>query len=362
MRSTRRFYLIPLIFALVLILAVVLILPSPRRLAALAASTAAPTAPPAEESAAPVTAVPTAAPEEAKEAVAAPATTPEAASAPSPAPETEPPETEPPEDVPPGRGPVTIDGKTYLADGAGGLVSPGEGLHDWDGFTYYFFADGSIAVSQVISLEEDSYAFDSMGRRLTPLRAAVETSEIGKTAEQLVLAVDHDLSFWEKGEDGAWRLRLETYCGYGRNGLTPGRERVMGSKTTPIGAFPLTLAFGTGENPGTEMTYRQITENSYWSEVEDETFNTWVESETPVPGEHLADYYQYKYAVNIGFNLEDIVYSRGCAIFLHVKSKDSWDTAGCVSLSEEDMLTLLCSLRDGAYIIIVSDLASLFKY
>lgn len=195
-----------------------------------------------------------------------------------------------------------------------------------------------------------------------PLQAAVEACATAEKTDQIVLAVDHALTFWERGEDGAWQLRLEAACGYGKNGLVLAEERIMGSKTTPIGAFPLTLAFGTGENPGTDMTWRRITEASYWSEAEDESFNTWVESETPVPGEHLIDYYQYKYAVNIGFNLEDIVYSRGCAIFLHVKSRNSWDTAGCVSLSEEDMLALLWMLRDGAYMIIVPDMESIGDY
>lgn len=195
-----------------------------------------------------------------------------------------------------------------------------------------------------------------------PLQAAVEACATAEKTDQIVLAVDHALTFWERGEDGAWQLRLEAACGYGKNGLVLAEERIMGSKTTPIGAFPLTLAFGTGENPGTDMTWRRITEASYWSEVEDESFNTWVESEKPVPGEHLIDYYQYKYAVNIGFNLEDIVYSRGCAIFLHVKSRNSWDTAGCVSLTEEDMLALLRMLRDGAYMIIVPDAESIGDY
>ncbi len=195
-----------------------------------------------------------------------------------------------------------------------------------------------------------------------PLQAAVEACATAEKTDQIVLAVDHALTFWEKAEDGAWQLRMEAACGYGKNGLVLAEERIMGSKTTPIGAFPLTLAFGTGENPGTDMTWRRITEASYWSEVEDESFNTWVESETPVPGEHLIDYYQYKYAVNIGFNLEDIVYSRGSAIFLHCKSADHWYTAGCVSLTEEDMLALLRMLRDGAYMIIVPDAESIGDY
>lgn len=200
------------------------------------------------------------------------------------------------------------------------------------------------------------------GNDCDPLQAAVEACATAEKTDQIVLAVDHELTFWEKAEDGAWQRRMEAYCGYGANGLVMAEERVMGSKTTPIGAFPLTLAFGRGESANTEMTYRQITPNSYWSEVEDESFNTWVESETPMPGEHLIDYYQYKYAVNIGFNLEDIVYSRGCAIFLHCKSNDHWYTAGCVSLTEEDMLSLLAYLRDGAYMIIVPDAESIAEY
>ena len=53
---------------------------------------------------------------------------------------------------------------------------------------------------------------------------------------------------------------------------------------------------------------------------------------------------------------------RGCAIFLHCKSADHWYTAGCVSLTEEDMLALLLMLRDGAYMIIVPDAESIAEY
>ncbi len=236
------------------------------------------------------------------------------------------------------------------------------GLYEADGYTYYCHEDGTMAVSEVISIDGIDYVFDEQGRWLSPLRAAVEASATAQKTAQLVLVVDHNLTFWEKGADDSWRLMMDTYCGYGGNGLVAAEERIMGSRTTPIGAFPLTMSFGTGENPGTAMLYRQITEESYWSSEEDETFNTWVESASAVSGEHLIDYYQYKYAVNIGFNLEDIVYSRGCAIFLHCKSTSSWNTAGCVSLAEDDMLAVLLSLRDGAYIIIVPDLITLADY
>ena len=80
-----------------------------------------------------------------------------------------------------------------------------------------------------------------------PLQAAVEACATAEKTDQIVLAVDHALTFWERGEDGAWQKRMEAACGYGKNGLVLGEERIMGSKTTPIGAFPLTLAFSTGE-------------------------------------------------------------------------------------------------------------------
>ena len=112
-------------------------------------------------------------------------------------------------------------------------------------------------------------------------------------------------------------------------------------------------AFGLSENPGTEMTYKQITPQSYLSGEED-TYNTWVESERPLEGsEHLIDYYQYKYAMNIGFNINPTVFGRGAAIFLHCKSTDRWWTAGCVSVPEDVMLKLLQKSKDGEYIIIV---------
>lgn len=72
-------------------------------------------------------------------------------------------------------------------------------------------------------------------------------------------------------------------------------------------------------------------------------------------GEHLTDYYQYKYAVNIGFNVNPTTYGIGAGIFLHCKSNTSWNTSGCVSLTEENMVWLLKKLKNGAYMIIVED-------
>ena len=105
-----------------------------------------------------------------------------------------------------------------------------------------------------------------------------------------------------------------------------------------------------------------MTPYSYWS-GEKESYNTWVESTTPISGEHLSDYsICYRYAMAIGFNIEPTVYKRGSAIFLHCKNPAEWGSAGCVSVEESDMITLLQQCHNGCYIMIVPDEASIARF
>ena len=191
------------------------------------------------------------------------------------------------------------------------------------------------------------------------LAEIIENTQTAQKTDQIILVVDHSLSLWNKQDDGHWYMDFDTYCGYGRNGLS--RDRWAGDKTTPIGSFPMLYAFGLVDNPGTEMSYRKITPNSYLSSAQS-TYNTWVESSYYVPGEHLIDYYQYKYAMNIGYNINPVRYGRGAAIFLHCKSYDRWWTSGCVSVEEDIMLDLLLKSHDGEYMIIVPSVDDVYSY
>ena len=179
----------------------------------------------------------------------------------------------------------------------------------------------------------------------------IANTKTAQMTDQIILVVDHDLTLWNKNVDGSWQMALNSYCGYGKNGMSSNRH--AGDKTTPIGSFPILYAFGLVDNPGTAMQYLKITPQSYLS-GEEATYNTWVESDRPLyDSEHLIDYYQYKYAMNIGFNVNPTIYGRGAAIFLHCKSYDRWWTAGCVSVPEDIMLKLLKQSHNGVYIIIV---------
>ena len=216
------------------------------------------------------------------------------------------------------------------------------------------------------SLIEDTLA-------TVPLRSASETMEdtkaqalagtlTAKITDQIILVVDHRLSLYNRQADGSWKRALDTYCGYGRNGLKAWNLRQEGDQTTPIGSFPILFSFGIASNPGTAMSWRDVTPYSYWS-GEKESYNTWVESATPINGEHLSDYtICYKYAMAIGFNIQPTVYKRGSAIFLHCKNPAEWGSAGCVSVEESAMISLLQQCHDGCYIMIVPDEASIAAF
>ena len=206
--------------------------------------------------------------------------------------------------------------------------------------------------------------FDAYGRMLDDSKVPpinyLSIMSTAKKTNQIIMVIGHNLMLFSKA-NGRWTKDVSSYCGYGQNGFKLANERREGDKTTPIGSFTLPLAFGPGKNPGTSMTYRQITKNSYWSGDYD-TYNTWVESSYRVPGEHLIDYVEYKYAMAIGFNMNPTVYKRGSAIFLHCKSADRWYTSGCVSVPEDVMLTLMKKTKNGAYMVIVPERTKLRNY
>ncbi|MBQ8089884.1 MAG: L,D-transpeptidase family protein [Pyramidobacter sp.] len=196
------------------------------------------------------------------------------------------------------------------------------------------------------------------------LKALVSASKTAQKTDQILLVVDHSMTFWEKGESGEWAKTMDRECGYGKKGLIDAAKKREGDVKTPTGAFPILHAFGRHPNPGTAMTWKAVTPNSYWADdvKVPATYNTWVESETKIGGEHLIDYYQYDYAMAVGYNVNPQVPGLGSAIFVHVKATDHWTTGGCVSLEEDAMIELLKKAHDGAWIIIVKKAADVAKY
>ena len=207
-------------------------------------------------------------------------------------------------------------------------------------------------------------AFVASAASAADLKTLLASTHVAHRVDQIILVVDHNMTFWTKNAQGEWNKEMDRECGYGKKGLIDAAQKREGDVKTPVGAFPILHAFGRKPNPGTEMTWKAITPYSYWADdvKKPATYNTWVESKTKIGGEHLIDYYQYDYAMAVGHNTNPQIPGLGSAIFVHVKAKDHWTTGGCISLEEDAMIELLKRARNGAWIIIVKNAADVAKY
>lgn len=210
------------------------------------------------------------------------------------------------------------------------------------------------------------------------------TPTLADSVAQLRVAASADVLFLVSGdgtqagcdfyafykEKGDWKAGFSTAGYLGANGINY-NTRSEGDRTTPGGLYPLGMCFGIAENPGNlQKSYYKITSDDYWDgDVNSDTYNQLVKgSEMPASwnsaaSEHLIDYQeQYKYAVNIDFNVNPVVKGRGSAIFLHCTRSGGTVTAGCVAIPEADMLQVLRMLRGEAYILIVKDLVDIQNY
>lgn len=156
---------------------------------------------------------------------------------------------------------------------------------------------------------------------------------------------------------GQWQTILSTGGQVGSGGVGQASEYVS---NTPKGSYGMSLAFGTGGNPGSPLPYRQITPNSYWiSNVNDPQYNTWQERATSDPAdEHLISYsQQYQYAIALDYNGG---VGGGSAFFLHVSN--GAPTAGCIAVPLGVMQQLITRIHGGARIINVNSQAELANY
>lgn len=194
----------------------------------------------------------------------------------------------------------------------------------------------------------------------TGIEGLIASSQTSQYTDQILGVVANSSSstvyLFEKN-GSQWQTVLSVPGRVGYNGVGSSYE---GSGRTPKGAYQLGFAFGTGPNPGTNLAYKQITGSSYWiSNPEDPQYNTWQErSNSSTLDEHMSDYpTQYKYGITLNYNNG---VNGGSAFFVHVNGNGA--TAGCVSVSESNMLYLMQHIRNGAYIINVNSEAELANY
>lgn len=153
---------------------------------------------------------------------------------------------------------------------------------------------------------------------------------------------------YEKDDNNQWNLILSTNGVVGKNGMSPDRHE--GDMTTPEGIFGFLFEFGIAPNPGTNMEYRQIHPNDYWSSVpSEEEYNTWVTYQGDPEERFGSDKYEalyhiplYKYGAALDFNYgSNKIIGKGTAIFFHIAPYSGGGTAGCVGIPEAELVEVL---------------------
>lgn len=172
-----------------------------------------------------------------------------------------------------------------------------------------------------------------------------------KTSNQVIIAktdsiekISAKLYAFEK-VDGVWREAFEPMdATIGKNGFA--YDKVEGDNKSPLGIFTFGTSFGKESNPGTLLPYRQTTENDFWvDDPNSEYYNTWQEgppngrwqsSEVMRRSDNL-----YDYGIVINYNTSERTPGKGSAIFMHIWRGPGSGTAGCISTSEQNMLSIM---------------------
>ena len=157
-----------------------------------------------------------------------------------------------------------------------------------------------------------------------------------------------------KDADGTWNEDLCTsgYVGYGGVG-----ETTEWNRKTPRGQFSFTYAFGILPNPGTELSYTQVDDTYYWvDDVNSRYYNQFVTTKTTPKAWNSAEHIieinpAYHYVLSLYYN-PNCTPGVGSAIFLHCSTNRP--TGGCISVPEDQMITILKNVQPGCQIIIDS--------
>jgi L,D-peptidoglycan transpeptidase YkuD (ErfK/YbiS/YcfS/YnhG family) len=195
---------------------------------------------------------------------------------------------------------------------------------------------------------------EALGKRDVVLSAWKPTLErtIPAGSDQVLLVLGEEASssaarvYLIERTNGRWKIIYGPIDGMaGRRGFASPGEKKEGDGRTPIGVYPLELAFGYAPESLTKMVYRQALDDDVWVDDPDSPdYNRWVKR-----GETRAASFEwmrrqdglYRYGVVIGYNTNPVIMGLGSAIFLHVWKGRDKPTAGCIAVSADDLVGIL---------------------
>lgn len=189
-------------------------------------------------------------------------------------------------------------------------------------------------------------------------KGAIQTQD----CEQLIIIADEEsiidgskqffkatLYAFEKNSNDKWE---ETFApnkvNLGVKGFASPNGKIEGDMKTPTGYYPITFAFGKKNDLTTRLDFIEIGKNHIWiSDTTSNEYNTIINdsngkySNNKVNEKLFRNDDLYDYAIVIDYNVNPVVKGKGSAIFMHIQRSESHRTAGCISMSKEDIIKLI---------------------
>lgn len=170
-------------------------------------------------------------------------------------------------------------------------------------------------------------------------QAVVVTAEGYGVSDAFLQTYEKTGSVWK-------RVMAPVQASVGVAGFAAPGEKREGDGCSPSGAFSLEMCFGNKPNPGVRLPYRQVDSNCYWvDDPESKFYNTFQTAPADGRWKSAEDLglsgSVYNYAAVIGYNTKERTPGMGSAIFLHEWKNPGDPTAGCVAVSEPDLLSVL---------------------
>lgn len=189
-------------------------------------------------------------------------------------------------------------------------------------------------------------------------RGAFQTQDCGQLiiiADEESLVVESKQFFkatlytFEKNADDKWEEVFAPYkVNLGVKGFVSPNDKTEGDLKTPTGYYPITFAFGKKNDLTTRLDFIEIGKNHIWiSDTSSNEYNTIVNdidgkySNNKVNEKLFRNDDLYDYAIVIDYNVNPVVKGKGSAVFMHIQRSEDHRTAGCISLSKEDIVKLI---------------------
>lgn len=144
---------------------------------------------------------------------------------------------------------------------------------------------------------------------------------------------------------GKWSMAIAPVrASIGRSGFAAAELKQEGDGHTPEGLYALGQLFSYDSIVPTRLPYIVVNDQDKWiDDSSSDAYNKYIRGATTAKSfEHLLlSSIEYKYCTVIEYNTNPVIKGKGSAIFFHVATEQYKTTAGCVAISEKDMLQFL---------------------